>query len=170
MAVLTRVTSNLANVIVGTESGANGTAAISIVIDHSERIIDAITKLGDIVLTLGAISNTQNTISSTLTSLSSNLEIIAKTHQAISETTNTLSDTHITLSGDIANVYLLANTTGIHVITPWEWLGVASLADYYNTSNISVPGLDLGVLAGLVSLKAQAETILEPYFDPDINN
>lgn len=147
---ITRTTSNNANVIVASDA-----QTLDIEVDYSDQIRQFIS-------IFGAMSATQNTISATMSNINLTLANIDFTIANVNTTHANISLSTARIDSNVGLLSDLAGNEGIHIITPWEWLSVASLLDYYG--NVEV------LSNTLLNYKQIAENNFSPYFDPDESN
>lgn len=118
------------------------------------------------------IHRTQTNVETKIGLIEGHLSNIKSNAYVISTTLDKLQGNVSNININFATTTFLANGEGIHTITPWEWLSAASLYDYYgiswdanNSSNVNS-----SAIASLIALKANVESQLSPYFDPDTSN
>lgn len=166
-----------ANVIVFHDRSNNnviGSTTISAVVDYS--------------MILGRLANVFIKIETDMESLQSNIRLMQSDIAQINASTATMSSniaamtTSIdrstsniaamrtsvdTLSTQVSVIANLAGGSGIHSVSPWEWLGVASLAEYYSQyGGLTTANIINEKLTNMANIRPNVEVFLAPYFNP----
>lgn len=159
-----------ANVIVFHDRSNNnviGSTTISAVVDYS--------------MILGKLANVFIKIETDMESLQSNIRLMQSDIAQINSNTAAMtasidrSTSNIAamrtsvdvLSNQVSIIANLAGGSGIHSVSPWEWVSVASLAEYYGRyGEFSTANIINEKLTNMANIRPNVEVFLSPYFNP----